>query len=353
MANCPNCGEASPEGSMHCVHCGSAIDPGAHNRTMLGMSALELGGGPAPPAIAPPKIDSMGTEAPPFDAASNPLIEGLPKLGLPPIASPLSTGIFQSQAMAPNDDRPENRTMLGMPVLTAETIAEIAVGGASAFEARDPEPAIREPLAPAPPPPGPSDTPPITAPPLDIVSPDADTPSVIIAADVDTAAETPVPDATGAELAPVPDPEAATIDAPADDPLDDGASADAPVNIELERATAFARGAPTVRSPADVQPPRTKGREWSAPKPEPEPESGSDANAEPESPPATDIAASADQRPTLDSASQPSTHVESPRRHSAPAAGADLDSTGHSAIPIIAGVVVILIAAVAWFVLGH
>lgn len=129
MIACPQCGQESPQGSLHCVHCGTRVgeEPGPA-KTQFGMPALRpLGAGTAEPR----KPGSLLAGLPALrNQTSSPLVSGEFSLKGPEgvdgtaktlIGIPLFEGLRKAEASLPPPD-PEAPT-LGMPGVTDAQLA--------------------------------------------------------------------------------------------------------------------------------------------------------------------------------------------------------------------------------------
>ncbi len=132
MLACPRCGGESPDGSLHCVHCGARLGEAPHQSTQFGMPQLR----PAGPNQKGPQTTQFGAEdlarlaaaaaddsdAPPEPAEPKPvapapsLMAGLPRPRVSSAPSPLTEG--GRQPVRPAQLKPSARsTVMGMPIL--------------------------------------------------------------------------------------------------------------------------------------------------------------------------------------------------------------------------------------------
>ena len=100
MVPCARCGQDSPEGSLHCVHCGTRVGDDGLARTQMGMPVIKAPAGSARP---------VG------------LLAGLPALRTK-TTSPLVSGEF---SLHPAEGNEALKTMVGMPIYEGALRAEV------------------------------------------------------------------------------------------------------------------------------------------------------------------------------------------------------------------------------------
>lgn len=154
MIACPRCGGESPDGSLHCVHCGARLGEAPHQSTQFGMPQLR----PAGPNQKGPQTTQFGAEdlarlaaaaagdsdAPPEPVEPKPvapapsLMAGLPRPRVSSAPSPLTEGL--RHPVRPAQQTPSARsTVMGMPILADGAPRPSAPSGRSTLEST-PEP---------------------------------------------------------------------------------------------------------------------------------------------------------------------------------------------------------------------
>ncbi len=93
MIACSRCGQESPQGSLHCVHCGNRLEDDGPARTVIGMPAIKPLG--ASPAAKPASLLA----------------------GLPALRTKTSSPLTETQALqgSESSDSPQ-KTIVGLPL---------------------------------------------------------------------------------------------------------------------------------------------------------------------------------------------------------------------------------------------
>ncbi|MEZ4465694.1 MAG: hypothetical protein R3F60_00610 [bacterium] len=123
MVPCSRCGKESPDGSLHCVHCGTRVGDDGLARTQMGMPVIKPVGGPG---------GGLGGGSKPAG-----LLAGLPALRTK-TTSPLVSGEF---SLHPAGSEEPLKTMVGMPIYEGALRAEVPSEPAPLAPAEDEEPA--------------------------------------------------------------------------------------------------------------------------------------------------------------------------------------------------------------------
>ncbi len=258
MIACPKCSNQSPDGSLHCVHCGHRFGEEDHQATRMGMPVLHPAGGPMPAsergggartaqfgaedlarlAAAAAEHDPAEQQAAADDdAARRPsLLAGLPRPRVSSTPSPLTGGLKPPAARTPRKqtEAPPSarRTVMGMPVMLP------------AAPTPNPNPAPAVEPAPAPAPVSSSDVDGPAILPLDSFQPEAtpaEAPAPVV--EVRRNAPEPAPSATDAASEPAPVAKAAPRPEPSPPPSRP-APAPAVVTAPPPDATEEKRGIP-------------------------------------------------------------------------------------------------------------
>lgn len=153
MISCPSCTQASPDGSLHCVHCGHRLETeSAAEKTQFGMPMLRPA--PASAKSSGPQTTQFGAEdlarlaaatkddAPDEEAArqaASPLA-GLPRPRVASAPSPLTEGLKKPIKVESRPKPSARSTVIGMPLFGA-TPAPGATDEAEPESAPSPAPA--------------------------------------------------------------------------------------------------------------------------------------------------------------------------------------------------------------------
>ncbi len=136
MIMCSRCGQESPQGSLHCVHCGNRLDDDGPARTVLGMPAIKPLGIPAAPAAKPASL-LAGLPAL-RSKTSSPLTGGLGGAGAEGVESPQKTvmglPLFEGTKKAAEPAEPAEPVDAEAPTMAMQGVTDDQIAAALAEE---------------------------------------------------------------------------------------------------------------------------------------------------------------------------------------------------------------------------
>ncbi len=149
MLSCPRCGNESPDGSLHCVHCGARLGEAAHQATQFGMPQLRPapGKGPQTTQFGAEDLARLAAaaaedeEEAPASAPVPSLMAGLPRPRVSSAPSPLTEGLKKPVRATPAQPSARS-TVMGMPIYADAMPRPTPSASAQTMAAEAPEPGV-------------------------------------------------------------------------------------------------------------------------------------------------------------------------------------------------------------------